>query len=148
MEGSPSFGALVAGQPDVEPDVEIHGDDVAELLFTSGTTAMPKGVMLSHQYAHLAGMNFALSLSRGLRHDSDLRLLTFLPIIYHVGDVLFPLGALLSGGSVVLGRRPAPDRSPMRWPRAARPRCGPARRSSSACSRTSWRPAPSSTCRP
>ncbi|MDQ4117502.1 MAG: AMP-binding protein [Actinomycetota bacterium] len=108
VEGSPSFGALVAGQPDTEPDVEIHGDDVLELLFTSGTTAMPKGVMLSHHYAQLAGMQFALSMSRGLRHDSDLRLLTFLPIIYHVGDVLFPLGALLSGGSVVLGRRPAP----------------------------------------
>ena len=108
VEGSPSFGELVAAHPDVEPDVEIHGDDVLELLFTSGTTAMPKGVMLSHQYAQLAGMQFALSLSRGLRHDSDLRLLTFLPIIYHVGDVLFPLGGLLAGGSVVLGRRPAP----------------------------------------
>jgi acyl-CoA synthetase (AMP-forming)/AMP-acid ligase II len=108
VEGSPSFGALVAAHDDVEPDVEIHGDDVLELLFTSGTTAMPKGVMLSHHYAQLAGMQFALSLSRCLRHDSDLTLVTFLPIVYHVGDVLFPLGALLSGGSVVLGRRPAP----------------------------------------
>ncbi|TCK26023.1 class I adenylate-forming enzyme family protein [Pseudonocardia endophytica] len=108
VEGSPSFGELVAAHDDVEPDVEIHGDDVMELLFTSGTTAMPKGVMLSHHYAHMAGMNFALSLSRSLRHDSDLTLLTFLPIIYHVGDVLFPLGGLLSGGSVVLGRRPVP----------------------------------------
>jgi acyl-CoA synthetase (AMP-forming)/AMP-acid ligase II len=69
---------------------------------------MPKGVMLSHSYAHLAGMNFALSLSRGLRHEADLRLATFLPIIYHIGDEIFPLAASLAGGSVVIGRRPAP----------------------------------------
>ena len=108
VAGSPSFGELVGRHPDTEPDVEIHGDDIVELLFTSGTTAMPKGVMLSHQYAQTAGLNFALSLSRGLRHDTDLRLVTFLPIIYHVGDVLFPLGTLLAGGSVMLGRRPLP----------------------------------------
>jgi acyl-CoA synthetase (AMP-forming)/AMP-acid ligase II len=69
---------------------------------------MPKGVMLSHTYAHLAGMNFALSLSRGLPHEADLRLVTFLPLIYHIGDVLFPLGAMLAGGTVIIGRRPAP----------------------------------------
>ncbi|MCU1663860.1 MAG: Long-chain-fatty-acid--CoA ligase [Pseudonocardia sp.] len=106
--GSPSFSELLEGRPATEPDVEIHGDDIWQLLFTSGTTAMPKGVMLSHSYAHLAGMNFALSLSRGLRHEADLRLATFLPIIYHIGDEIFPLAASLAGGSVVIGRRPAP----------------------------------------
>ncbi|MCW0215594.1 MAG: AMP-binding protein [Pseudonocardia sp.] len=108
LAGSPGFGELLDAQSAAEPDVEIHGDDICQLLFTSGTTAMPKGVMLSHSYAHLAGMNFALSLSRGLRHEADLRLVTFLPLIYHVGDVLFPLGAMLAGGTVVLGRRPVP----------------------------------------
>jgi hypothetical protein len=53
-------------------------------------------------------MNFALSLSRGLRHEADLRLATFLPIIYHIGDEIFPLAASLAGGSVVIGRRPVP----------------------------------------
>jgi acyl-CoA synthetase (AMP-forming)/AMP-acid ligase II len=53
-------------------------------------------------------MNFALSLSRGLPHEADLRLVTFLPLIYHIGDVLFPLGAMLAGGTVIIGRRPAP----------------------------------------
>lgn len=109
VAGSPSFAALLAGRPDTEPDVAVHGDDIAELLFTSGTTALPKAVMLSHTYAQTAGLNFALSLSRGLRHDTDLRVCTFLPVIYHVGDVLFPNAALLAGGSMVLGRGPRPD---------------------------------------
>lgn len=108
VAGAPSFGELVASHPADEPEVEVHGDDVYELLFTSGTTALPKAVMLSHQYAQTAGLNFALSLSRGLRHDTDLVLGTFLPVIYHVGDVIFPNAALLAGGAVVLGRRPVP----------------------------------------
>ncbi|MBW0106283.1 class I adenylate-forming enzyme family protein [Pseudonocardia sp. KRD291] len=108
VAGSVSFAELIEPHPDTEPDVEIHGDDIWELLFTSGTTAMPKGVMISHGSTHLAGMNFALALSRGLRHESDLRVATYLPMIYHIGDQLFPFGALLAGGSFVLGRGPAP----------------------------------------
>jgi acyl-CoA synthetase (AMP-forming)/AMP-acid ligase II len=108
LADTPSFGDLLDGQPDTEPDVAIHGDDIYQLLFTSGTTALPKGVMLSHSYAHLAGLNFALSLSRGLRHETDLRVCTFLPMIYHVGDALFTYSTFLSGGTLVLGRRPVP----------------------------------------
>jgi acyl-CoA synthetase (AMP-forming)/AMP-acid ligase II len=106
VAGSRSFADLLRGRPDTEPDVEIHGDDIWQLLFTSGTTAMPKGVMLSHTYAHLAAMNFALSLTRGLRHEADLRLATYLPVIYHIGDEIFPFATFLAGGSVLLGRRP------------------------------------------
>jgi acyl-CoA synthetase (AMP-forming)/AMP-acid ligase II len=105
----PSFGSLLDGRPETEPDVEIHGDDVWELLFTSGTTSMPKGAMITHGSTHLAAMNFALSLSRGVRHDCDLKVATFLPMIYHIGDQLFTFSAFLAGGSVVLGRRPTPD---------------------------------------
>jgi acyl-CoA synthetase (AMP-forming)/AMP-acid ligase II len=108
VAGSPSFTAFVDGQPADEPDVEIHGDDIWEMLFTSGTTAMPKGVMTSHGSSYLAAMNFALSLTRGVRLEGDLRVGTFLPIIYHVGDLIFTLSAFLSGGSLVLGRRPVP----------------------------------------
>ncbi|MGQ0576566.1 MAG: AMP-binding protein [Pseudonocardia sp.] len=108
VAGSPAFGELLDGQPDTEPDVEIHGDDVFQLLFTSGTTALPKGVMLSHSSMQLAGLNFALSLTRGLRHETDLRVCTFLPMIYHVGDALFTYSVFLAGGTLTLGRRPVP----------------------------------------
>ncbi|MDQ0381516.1 AMP-binding protein [Amycolatopsis thermophila] len=106
---SPSFGEFLAGQPVGEPDVEIHGDDVWQLLYTSGTTAMPKGAMTSHVASHLAALNFTVSLTRGLRLETELRVLTALPMIYHVGDQVFTLSAFLAGGSLVLGRRPLPD---------------------------------------
>ncbi len=109
VAGSPAFGAWLDGRPDTEPDVEIHGDDIWELLFTSGTTSLPKGAMISHSSTHMAALNFAVSLTRGLRHECDLRLAVFLPVVYHIADQIFPFAALLAGGSLVLGRRPAPD---------------------------------------
>jgi acyl-CoA synthetase (AMP-forming)/AMP-acid ligase II len=103
---SVSFTELIAGQPGHEPDVELHADDIWEILFTSGTTALPKGVMISHACSYLAGFGFALSLTRGLRLESDLKVGTYLPMIYHVGDQPFTYSVFLSGGTLVLGRKP------------------------------------------
>ncbi len=108
VAGSVSFADFVAGQPTAEPDAEIHGDDIWQILFTSGTTALPKGAMLSHHASHFAAYSFALTLTRGIRLECDLRLATFLPIIYHVADQVFTFPAFLSGGTLVIGRRPDP----------------------------------------
>jgi acyl-CoA synthetase (AMP-forming)/AMP-acid ligase II len=109
VPGSVSFSDFVRDQSSAEPDVEIHGDDIWEILFTSGTTALPKGVMISHTTSYLAGYGFALSLTRGLALESDLKVGTFLPMIYHVGDQPFTYSVFLSGGTLVLGRRPDPN---------------------------------------
>ena len=110
VAGSPTFAEFVdAASSPTEPDVEIHGDDIWEMLFTSGTTAMPKGVMMSHSASCFAALTFALSLTRGPGLENDLRVGTFLPMIYHVGELIFALAAWLSGGTLVLGRGPTPD---------------------------------------
>ncbi len=98
----------IASHPPIEPDVTIHGDDIWSLLFTSGTTSMPKAVMSSHTYSYMASMTYTLSLTRGLRFESDLRLLTFLPIVFHCGHHAALFSAFLAGGTAIVGRRPDP----------------------------------------
>ena len=46
-EGTLSFEVLIAGH-DPAPDAHRGGDDLAGIFYTGGTTAHPKGVMLSH----------------------------------------------------------------------------------------------------
>src|SRR3954451_16412353 len=100
------FGTWIAPHDPTEPDVTIHGDDIWSLLFTSGTTAMPKAVMSSHTYSYMASYTYTVSLTRGLRFESDLRLCTFLPIVYHCGHHAALFSAFLAGGTAIVGRRP------------------------------------------
>ena len=109
IAGSANFAEEVERHGGDEPEATVHGDDIYELLFTSGTTSMPKAVMLSHTYAYLASLGFALSFTRGLNLESQLRLVVFLPIIYHIGGQVLALPALMTGGRLVIGRRSNPE---------------------------------------
>jgi acyl-CoA synthetase (AMP-forming)/AMP-acid ligase II len=105
VPGSVAYADFVADSPASEPEVEIHGDDIWEIIFTSGTTAMPKGAMISHNYSYFGAYSFALTLTRGLRFECDLKMVTFLPLIFHIADQIFSFPAFLCGGTLVIGRR-------------------------------------------
>lgn len=107
IPGTVSFTDWTADQPSTQPEPEtaLHGDDIWIMLFTSGTTAMPKAAMCSHTYSYVAAMSFVAPLTRGLRHEHDMRLATFLPIVYHCGHNAGVLPGFFTGGTVVLGRR-------------------------------------------
>lgn len=102
--GSQSFEEFYAGQSTDEPDVEIHGDDIWEMLFTSGTTTMPKCVMVSHTNTYMSAYSFALSITRGVSIENELKVCSFLPIMFHVADQIFAFPVFLSGGTFVIGR--------------------------------------------
>lgn len=76
-------------EPDpVAPQVEIHDDDLASVLYTSGTTGDPKGVMLTHE--NFTALIAALAPLFPLQHED--RVLSVLPL-HHTFE--FTCGMLL-----------------------------------------------------
>lgn len=104
----PTFADWIAPAPTSEPDVEIHGDDIWELVHTSGTTAMPKASMNTHIATSFAGYDYALSYTRGLAIEQQIRMISVLPVIHHVTHNESIIPALIAGGTAILGRKVDP----------------------------------------
>jgi fatty-acyl-CoA synthase len=65
--GSKNYDELLAGAKPVQADfMKVDEDSVAELFYTSGTSANPKGVMLTHRNVYLLAMAVALAFNTGL----------------------------------------------------------------------------------
>lgn len=101
---NPSFADFVGSQSEEEPNVDIGGDDIWQLLFTSGSTSAPKGVMVSHHNTMYVGLSFNGLAINGVDYESELAMVSFLPVIYHVGDGLI-YNAIIQGGKIVIGRK-------------------------------------------
>ncbi|MFZ5631478.1 MAG: AMP-binding protein [Bacillota bacterium] len=121
IQGSKSFADFINGKPKSEPEVEIHGDDIFQILFTAGTTALPKGVMHSHIYMYFCAIGWAMSHGRGVMTETDIRAGVFYPI-FHIACQGMTYAALLSGGTALIARRPDPqamieaiDREKITW---------------------------------
>lgn len=85
------------GLPTTEPEVDIDRDDVAAIIYTSGTTSKPKGAMHTHQSIYMAVMSNAIEWSL-TRHDG-------VPLqlpLFHCGAHCLMLSFLMVGGRCAL----------------------------------------------
>ena len=114
-QGLPDPGFPVVSLEDLEEHLDgvaplgdeppVAADDIAEIMFTSGTTGDPKGVVLTHQNV----VSNAVAAAKVLPVKPWYRLLSLLPLSHmleQTGGLLVPL---LNGASVVypVSRRPS-----------------------------------------
>ena len=94
VDGYRNFDSLLDGQPDVEPDVDMDPKDTWVLLYTSGTTGRPKGVLRSHE-SYVA---FYLINAVDFDFRPRDRVLNVMPLC-HVNSTFFTFNFTYIGGS-------------------------------------------------
>jgi long-chain acyl-CoA synthetase len=97
VAGMPSYQSLIEVPVQEAVYEPVDDRDVALILFTSGTTGLPKGAMASYKGLH----HFALSMAISLKLDHNDRVMGGGPL-YHVGTVGYLLPSLYVGATWVM----------------------------------------------
>ncbi|MCK5162302.1 MAG: AMP-binding protein [Desulfobacula sp.] len=93
-----AYSTLISNSCDVFNTVDREPEDTAAILYTGGTTGVPKGVMLSHWNIIASAFNVAHN-ERSIHTD---RALCFLPLNHVFAQVHIMNSTVLSGGGLVL----------------------------------------------
>ncbi|MBM7508447.1 fatty-acyl-CoA synthase [Nocardioides salarius] len=97
VQGALSYEDLVAGGSPEDPGVDVDEDDLAFLMYTSGTTGRPKGAMLTHQNLVSNTINWILEMEA---RPGD-AWLSGLPL-FHIGGVNGLLPFIYLAGTCVI----------------------------------------------
>jgi acyl-CoA synthetase (AMP-forming)/AMP-acid ligase II len=93
------FGQLISGQPATTPSIAIAPEDECNIIYSSGTTALPKGIV----HTHACRMQWAYDAALALRYRSGCCTLCSLGLFSNISWVSM-LATFLVGGTIVLLR--------------------------------------------
>jgi len=93
---SPEWPALLDAEGRL-PD-RVAADDVANIQYTSGTTGLPKGVMLTHHNV----VNNGQFLAQGFHYTEQDKIVVPVPLFHCYGCVIGTMSAVNSGAAVIL----------------------------------------------
>ncbi|MGF7160236.1 fatty-acyl-CoA synthase [Rhodoligotrophos appendicifer] len=91
------YAALLAEAPPLGPDPEVDPEDGLVILYTSGTTGLPKGALISHR-AEIARMTVN---AMDLNVTPQDGFLAWAPL-FHMGSTDQTLAALMTGAAVII----------------------------------------------
>ena len=97
LPGADSYEGALSRELNVEPEIVVTEDDLAFLMYTSGTTGLPKGAMLTHRNLVANTINWILEIEA--RHEDVW--LSGLPL-FHIGGVNGILPFIYLGGTSVI----------------------------------------------
>ncbi|MFT4279271.1 MAG: class I adenylate-forming enzyme family protein [Rhodopseudomonas sp.] len=100
-DGARPFADLLAADPANAPLAEMHEDDTAVILYTSGTTGKPKGAELTH----LSILHSSYAFARAHELTEHDRGLVAVPLSHVTGLVGVSYATIAAGGCVVLMRQ-------------------------------------------
>jgi fatty-acyl-CoA synthase len=93
---SPEWPALLEAEGKLPDHVSI--DDIANIQYTSGTTGMPKGVMLTHHNV----VNDGQFLAQGFHYSEIDKIVVPVPLFHCYGCVIGTMSAVNSGAAIIL----------------------------------------------
>jgi fatty-acyl-CoA synthase len=93
---SPEWPALLDAEGRLPDHVAV--DDVANIQYTSGTTGLPKGVMLTHHNV----VNNGQFLAQGFHYSEQDKIVVPVPLFHCYGCVIGTMSAVNSGAAIIL----------------------------------------------
>jgi acyl-CoA synthetase (AMP-forming)/AMP-acid ligase II len=105
-DGVLDYSNFASKASDSALEVEAGGDDLLFIMYTSGTTGLPKGVMHSHNT--VMWMIFTMNATSDIRYGD--RYLNSMPL-FHVGALAPVLGCVYAGSALVIMKAFDPGQS-------------------------------------